>query len=64
MHAVGVLKDVLLEECFSSHIIVIATALDLPAGTYVVRLIIRDSRTGLLGGLEFPLVLDRAGKEN
>ncbi len=51
------LKDVLFEECFSSPIIVIATALDLPAGTYVVRLIIRDSRTGLLGGLVFRLVL-------
>ena len=34
-------------------------ALDLPAGTYRMRLIVRDGRTGLLGSLELPLVLDQ-----
>jgi len=51
-------------ERIRQHGLPLQTALDLPAGSYVVRLIIRDSRTGLMGGLEFPLVLAGAGKEN
>lgn len=46
------------------HGLPLQAALDLPAGSYVMRLIVRDSRTGMLGGLEFPLVLEKAGKEN
>jgi VWFA-related protein len=42
------------------HGLPLQTSLDLPAGHYQLRLIIRDSRTGLLGSMEFPLELSQA----
>lgn len=42
------------------HGLPLQTSVDLPAGHYELRLIIRDGRTGLLGGVELPLELSQA----
>ena len=46
-------------ERLRQHGLPLQTALDLPAGSYQIRLIVRDGRTGLLGSVELPLVLDQ-----
>jgi VWFA-related protein len=42
------------------HGLPLQTSVDLPAGHYQLRLIIRDGRTGSMGSVEFPLELSQA----